>query len=156
MSTSISKHLKGQLEPPMSDEKVCVTKKNTFSSCVSNRRVIISLSICLKNFLTRNNVVDVKVGSSSDSDVTFLDHQVGAPCEWRNVFPSPDDRAPSGEHDNHDDLYIMLMWRFFVCLSRLVIIQIFPNFVKFFKLFSSFSHFFPFNHEKPWKTNLKP
>ena len=47
-----SKHLKGQLGLPVNHEKVW-GKMITFSSCVKNRWVIISLLICLKNFLDK-------------------------------------------------------------------------------------------------------
>ena len=50
----------------------------------------------------------------------------------------------SGGGDGGDDLYIMLMLRLFVCLSRFVIIHFPPNFLKFFIFSSSkFSKFFP-------------
>ena len=66
--------------------------------------------------------------------VMLLDHQVNLPLRFWIIklgppvsdvtfFPSPDDRTPSGEHN----LYIMLMWRLFVCLSHFVIIQFFPS-----------------------------
>ena len=46
----------------------------TFSNCVKNRRVIISLSICFKNFLTTNGVVDVKQ-ISNNSGMNSAKHE---------------------------------------------------------------------------------
>ena len=49
-----------------------------------------------------------------------------------------------GDDSGGDDLYIMLMLRLFVCLSRFVIIHFPPNFLKLFIFSSSkFSKFFP-------------
>ena len=64
----------------MCDEQVCVTKNDHFlklcpgGQCVTNGQVFISLSICFKNFLTTNGVVDVKQ-ISNNSGMNSAKHE---------------------------------------------------------------------------------
>ena len=60
----------------------------TFSSCVKNRRIIISLSTCLKNFLTRNNEVNkwVKMWQKMSTFSSCVLKVSWTPCESRNFL----------------------------------------------------------------------
>ena len=77
----------------MSDKK-SVTKNDHFlKPChegqlgppsVTNRRVFVSLSICFKNFLTRNIVVDVKQISNNSGIKTATTWMKSKHTWWRN------------------------------------------------------------------------
>ena len=52
-------------------------------------------------------------------------HAAGSKSLYRNMLMRKGNRHI--ENNDDDDLYIMLMWRLFVCLSYFVNIQFFPG-----------------------------